>query len=74
MILYTPLSPELVLKGLREPVPRFRGAVIGGVPVLVEELAPGQGRLVRLLSTNPFDYLNPALMPGVGVAFLSSSP
>ncbi|MEW6448259.1 MAG: YlzJ-like family protein [Bacillota bacterium] len=63
MVLYTPLPPELVLEGL-EPKRHFKEAVIGGIPAVVEEVSTGRGRLVRLLSTDPFDYLNPSLSPG----------
>jgi hypothetical protein len=68
MVLYTPIPLELVLAGT-EPVRRYREAVIRGVPVLVEETAPGRGRVVRLLSTDPFDYLAPGLAPGTEVNF-----
>ncbi|MEW6192452.1 MAG: YlzJ-like family protein [Bacillota bacterium] len=72
MLLYTPLPIELVMKGT-EPIARFRETSVGGVPILVEEVSPGRGRLVRLLSTDPFDYLNPALTPGTEVAFTTAT-
>lgn len=70
MIIYTPLPMEIVLEETQSaPAPRFKKAFVGGIPVVVEETAPGRGRLVRLLSTDPFDYLNPALTPGREVSF-----
>ncbi|MEW6572489.1 MAG: YlzJ-like family protein [Bacillota bacterium] len=63
MILYTPIPLELVMEG-SEPARRFREGAVGGVPVMIEEVSPGRGRLERVLSTDPFDYLNPALSPG----------
>lgn len=68
MVLYTPIPLELVLEGT-EPVRRYREAVVCGVAVLVEETVPGRGRVVRLLSTDPFDYLMPGLAPGTEVNF-----
>jgi len=35
----------------------------------VMELADGHARIVRLLSTNPNDYLNPEWQPGKQVGF-----
>ncbi|MEW6183809.1 MAG: YlzJ-like family protein [Bacillota bacterium] len=70
MILYTPLPMELVLQGLEsEPVPKLKETTVGGVPVIVEETGPGRGRLVRLLSTDPYAYLKPDLTPGTEVIF-----
>ena len=36
---------------------------VKGVPVLAEQLDEGY-RITRILSSNPFDYLNPELAPG----------
>ncbi|MCR4425290.1 MAG: YlzJ-like family protein [Firmicutes bacterium] len=39
-------------------------AVVGGTQLLVTRLPDGTGRVERLLSTNPFDYLNVDFTPG----------
>jgi hypothetical protein len=41
-----------------------------GVKMLVELTAPNQGRIVRLLSSNPYHFLNPKCKPGEIVEFL----
>lgn len=65
MILYTPLQLELVLEGFdKTNYPKYKEVEYSGVPVLVEDAGMGRKRIVKLLSTNPFDYLKPELLPG----------
>ncbi len=67
MILWTPLPIEAVTEGL-EPAPaatmevRVRGRLVEVAPV-----GAGAGRVVRLHSTDPQDYLAPSLQPGAVV-------
>lgn len=68
VLLYTVLPLEQVLEGI-EVVRPYREIVVRGVPALAEEIETGRGRLVRLLSTDPFDYLLPELAPGTEVKF-----
>lgn len=70
MILYTPMQLELVIEGLKEmkePVTRL--VDIGGVTLIIEDTGPSEGRVIRLLSTDPGDYLRPELYPGVVIKF-----
>lgn len=70
MILYTPMQLELVVEGLEEmKEPAARLVEIGGVPLIIEDTGPGEGKVVRLLSTDPQDYLLPALYPGAVIKF-----
>lgn len=65
MILYTPMQLELVLDGLDPTVyPEYKQIKYQGVSMLVEGADFGRRRIVKLLSTNPYDYLKPELMPG----------
>ncbi|MEW6423303.1 MAG: YlzJ-like family protein [Bacillota bacterium] len=65
MILYTPMQLELVVEGLEEmKEPAVRLVEIGGVPLIIEDTGPGEGRVVRLLSTDPQDYLRTDFFPG----------
>lgn len=65
MILYTPVQLELVLEGFdKTKYPEHREVKYKGVPVLVEEAGFGRKRIVKLLSTDPFDYLKPEMAPG----------
>ncbi|WP_027719170.1 YlzJ-like family protein [Desulfovirgula thermocuniculi] len=68
MILYTPMQLELVLQGLEEMqhVPTRR-AYIDGVPVLIQDVGLREGKVVRVLSTDPRDYLRSDLYPGAVV-------
>lgn len=65
MILYTPMQLELVLEGLEQiEYPKYQEIEYQGVKMLVEGTGSGKRRIVKLLSTNSFDYLKPGLMPG----------
>ncbi|OPY59812.1 MAG: hypothetical protein A4E55_00001 [Pelotomaculum sp. PtaU1.Bin035] len=65
MILYTPLQLELVLEGFdKTQYPDYKEIEYKGVKMLVEGEGFGRKRIVRLISTNPFDYLRPELSPG----------
>lgn len=65
MILYTPMQLELVLEGLEDmkEIPA-REITIHGVPLLIHDVGPGEGRVVKLLSTDPRHYLRVDLYPG----------
>lgn len=65
MILYTPMQLELVLEGLDTTrYPEYRDIEYQGVAMVVEPAGHGRQKVVKLLSTNPFDYLKPELAPG----------
>jgi len=66
MILYTPMQLELVLEGFdTTSYPDYKNIEYQGVPMVVEPYGSGKYRIVRLLSTNPYDYLKPELAPGM---------
>jgi len=70
MLLYTPLNLELVLEGLEKmKKPKTRVVEIGGIPLILEDIRPGEGRVVRLLSTNPKDYLHSDFYPGAIIKY-----
>lgn len=65
MILYTPMQLELVLEGFDTTrYPEYREIQYQGVSMVVESAEFGRQKIVKLLSTNPFDYLKPELAPG----------
>ncbi len=81
MILWTALPEEFVLAGLdygtgevRADAGRsevwVRGAS-GPFRLLVETLPDGRRRVSRLLSSDPYDYLDPRFAPGT---YLPSGP
>lgn len=70
MILYTTMPLQAVLQGLEDMQPSYLEMEVAGSRLLVEETGLGQGRIVRLLSTDPQDYLNPTLEPGRTISFM----
>ncbi|NLI12655.1 YlzJ-like family protein [Pelotomaculum propionicicum] len=65
MILYTPMQLELVLEGFdKTEYPEYKEIDYKGVRMLVEGAGYGRRRIVKLLSTNPYDYLRPEMTPG----------
>ncbi|MCL6612397.1 MAG: YlzJ-like family protein [Peptococcaceae bacterium] len=65
MILWTPMQLELVLEGIEDMCPPQHSTVsYRGVPMVVEKTASGQGKIIRLLSTDPADYLKAEHTPG----------
>lgn len=65
MILYTPVQLELVLEGFdKTNYSGYEEINFKGVPMVVESTGFGRKRIVKLLSTDPFDYLKPEMTPG----------
>ncbi len=65
MILYTCMPIEQVLEGTESFNPQYIELEhAGGGKLIVEVLSSTEGRLVRLISPRPEDYLDPALQPG----------
>lgn len=72
MIMYTAMPLELVFDGYAEFNPTYAEVEYNGVKMLIESAGPFQGKIVRLLSSNPQDYLNPNYSPGTVIHFRSS--
>jgi hypothetical protein len=41
----------------------------GGIKMMVEQTGTFEGKIVRLISPNPQDYLNPRFAPGQRISF-----
>ncbi|AUO10871.1 YlzJ-like family protein [Priestia megaterium] len=65
MILYTMMPQELIFQQ-SYPQEQSQPKLINhnGIPVIVEENEQKQQQIVRILSTNPQDYLNENYYPG----------
>jgi hypothetical protein len=50
--------------------PEYEEIEYYGVKLLVERIAPTQCRIVRLLSTDPVDFLRSELQPGNLISYL----
>ncbi len=64
MIIYTPLPIELILEGSDDFSPEYKEVEKDGYKLLVEPYSFNEGKVVRLISSNPQEYLKPELQPG----------
>lgn len=64
MTLHTTMPLELVLQGIDEKIEPMQEVWARGVRMQVIPVAPGMGRIVRLLDCSLHDYLEPTLSPG----------
>lgn len=71
MILHTVVPLELVLQNFEQMRnQKLREIHLRqGVTMLVEESGPYEGTIVRLISPNPQDYLDPRFAPGQKISF-----
>lgn len=69
-IIYTPLPIELVLDGIDKEGPPYQEIEVGGAKLLVEQQSMDKCRVVRLISTNPADYLRSEFQPGTELKFV----
>ncbi|CAJ1002498.1 MULTISPECIES: YlzJ-like family protein [Bacillales] len=71
MIFYSVVPMEMVFANMEQVEKRqLRELPLGEATMVVEPTGPYEGRIVRLISPNPQDYLNPRLAPGETVRFL----
>ncbi|GLX68542.1 YlzJ-like family protein [Paenibacillus glycanilyticus] len=69
MTFYTIMPLEAVLDGINaEPIPS-QEVWVNGVFMQVQPVAPGMGKIVRLIQCSLEDYLKPELSPGQFVMF-----
>jgi hypothetical protein len=61
---YTAMPLEIVFAGFQEEMEPLEELQIQGVHLQVERLDPTSVRIVRVVSANLEDYLNPKWMPG----------
>ncbi|MHB9145953.1 MAG: YlzJ-like family protein [Symbiobacteriia bacterium] len=69
MILWTPLPLELVTAGLEPAMPAPAEVRVRGRLVQVAPIGPGAGTVVRLISSDPQDYLDPQFQPGANITW-----
>ncbi|NLM51969.1 MAG: hypothetical protein GX197_03990 [Firmicutes bacterium] len=63
-MLWTIMPLALVMEGSETFKPQYREIRRNNAIIIVEESDPVTAKIVRVISTNPSDYLNPALQPG----------
>lgn len=64
MILYTPLAQEDIFPETADPTAGRHFVTYEGRTVYVEQTADGSYQMLRLLSTDPQDFLNERYAPG----------
>ncbi|HJV46681.1 MAG TPA: YlzJ-like family protein [Bacillota bacterium] len=71
MIIYSVLPMELIMQQQETNNQlQHEETEVDGVRMVVERSTGiGEAKIVRLLSTNPQDFLNPRLMPGQTIYF-----
>ncbi|MED1721659.1 YlzJ-like family protein [Brevibacillus parabrevis] len=70
MILYSIIPTETVFANMEQVEKRELEEITNGhATMLVERTGPYEGRIVRLISPDPQDYLKPHYAPGQKVQF-----
>ncbi|OBZ16936.1 YlzJ-like family protein [Bacillus sp. FJAT-26390] len=69
MTIYTNMPLELVLEGFHDEAENLQEVWSNGVKMQVLPVAPGMGKIVRLIECSLDDYLKPSLMPGTIVHY-----
>ncbi|KZE82228.1 hypothetical protein AV654_09265 [Paenibacillus elgii] len=69
MIHYSILPLETVYEGIEEMKSSTVDIVMNGVRMQVEPVNAQQAKIVRLISCNPQDFLNPQYAPGRMIEF-----
>jgi len=69
MIHYTPLDPQTIWTDPNEAPPIMEERVLNGVRVLLRQEEGQLWSVVKVISTNPDDFLRPELQPGHSVQY-----
>ena len=64
MIHYSPIPLEVVFDGYNEMKLNYREVQMGQVTMVLEQVSQTESKIVRLISPNAQDYLNPNYQPG----------
>jgi hypothetical protein len=69
MIIYSVMPMELIFQNENESDYEQVELQMGSVTMLVQPTGMNEARIVRLISPNPQDYLNPTYAPGQKIFF-----
>jgi hypothetical protein len=69
MIIYSALPLELIFQNEENASYESMEIQMNGVTMLVQPCGTNEARIVRLISPNPYDYMNPAYAPGQKIYF-----
>ncbi|MDD4570452.1 MAG: YlzJ-like family protein [Tepidanaerobacteraceae bacterium] len=68
MVLYTSVPLEVVLEGI-EKKHEYQEIEIHGIKLVMEPTGMNQAKIVRVISSNPQDFLNTNFSPGKIITF-----
>jgi hypothetical protein len=69
MTMYSIIPEEIIFQGMDKFDPHYEEMDLDGVKLQVERLSQYQAAIVRLISYNPQDYLNPKYAPGTLITY-----
>lgn len=70
MIIYSTMPAEIIFENFDQmEKTEVREVKMGGITMLVEPTGAYEGKIVRLISPDPQDYLNPSYAPGQTIYF-----
>lgn len=72
MILYTTMPQELIFQDSNDSFTKQTILEHNGLSLVVEPVSTNQCRIVQVLSTNPYDFLNEAYTPGAIITLAPS--
>lgn len=68
-MLYTIMPLAAVMEGHESHLPTYTEMPCKNGTLIVEALSMNSVRIVRLISSDPMDYLNPSMQPGIIIEY-----
>ncbi|BAU27904.1 YlzJ-like protein [Aneurinibacillus soli] len=69
MIIYSAMPLELIFQNDSPESYENTEVQLNGLTMLVQPCGVNEARIVRLISPNPYDYMNPSYAPGQKIYF-----
>lgn len=69
MIIYSAMPLELIFQNDGSEAYEQTEVQLNGLTMLVQPCGVNEARIVRLISPNPYDYMNPNYAPGQKIYF-----
>lgn len=73
-MLWTVMPLEIVLEGSDSFVPKYNEITWKESTLVVEPLEMSTARVIRIISTNPQDFMNPQVQPGNIIKIRDNQP
>ena len=70
MILYTVMPEEFIFPTANDDYQKQKMIEVDGISMLVNEVNPGEHYVVRVMSSNPQEFLNDQYTPGQRVTLM----